>query len=333
LAERVKTAARVHAGLLPPEASVSRVSLPELLDEWGRHLRDSGCTAKHSRDRPLMVSRVVEAAGAVRPADLTPAKVVRAARVVREALDLSPLTAGYHLSACKQFTRWLAVTRRSETVDHLSGLRCELDQTAPTFTRRALAPAEFDTFVTATRKSKAVIRGLTGRERAALYLTAASTGLRASELAALTPAQFDLGASTVTARAAYAKGRRLDVLPLHPDVAAELKPILKAREPGAAVWPNRERSKWAAWWLEAAEMVAGDLTAAGLAVRDAAGAVFDFHGLRGQLATDLDRAGASLATAQKLMRHSTPKLTSGYYMKQDMADLAGAVGRLKRGKK
>ena len=48
-----------------------------------------------------------------------------------------------------------------------------------------------------------------------LYTIAAYTGLRASELASLMPASFDLAAKTVTVRAAYSKCRRDDKIPLH----------------------------------------------------------------------------------------------------------------------
>lgn len=55
--------------------------------------------------------------------------------------------------------------------------------------------------------------------------------------------------------------------------------------------------------------------------------------MRGQFATDLDRAGVSLARAQKLMRHSTPDLTARYYTRPDKEELAGEVAKLKRGRK
>lgn len=68
---------------------------------------------------------------------------------------------------------------------------------------------------------------------------------------------------------------------------------------------------------------------------DAIGAVYDFHALRCQFATDLERAGVGLATAQRLMRHSTPQLTAKTYTKRSATELASAVGKLRtnRGKR
>ena len=63
---------------------------------------------------------------------------------------------------------------------------------------------------------------MSGKDRHALYLTAVGTGLRAAELASLTPRSFKLDEvhPTVTVEAACSKHRREDVLPLHPDPVA-----------------------------------------------------------------------------------------------------------------
>ena len=101
--------------------------MSELLDEFEQHLRDDGRSKRYAHDRRLYAERVSDAAGAERPADLTPARVTAAVASIRRNLSLSPLTAGYHVSAVKQFTRWLASCRKSEPTDHLSALACELD--------------------------------------------------------------------------------------------------------------------------------------------------------------------------------------------------------------
>jgi integrase len=77
-----------------------------------------------------------------------------------------------------------------------------------------------------------------------LYLTAAYTGLRASELASLTPESFDLDARTpaVTVAAGYSKHRREDTVPLHAELVARLRPWLAAKAAGERVWPGN----WAA---------------------------------------------------------------------------------------
>jgi len=95
------------------------------------------------------------------------------------------------------------------------------------------------------------------------------------------------------------------------------------------VWPDRTNSPHKAWWKTGAKMLRQDLAAAGLLYRDAEGRVFDFHAMRSQFGSDLDRAGVSLARAQRLMRHSTPFLTK-YYILLDAAELAEVVEKLAR---
>jgi len=75
-------------------------------------------------------------------------------------------------------------------------------------------------------------------------------------------------------------------------------------------------------------MVKRDLEAAELLYVNTSGETFDFHALRGQFITDVQRHGASLGDAQKLARHTDPRLTANYYSHPHLVDLAGAVGRL-----
>ena len=59
-----------------------------------------------------------------------------------------------------------------------------------------------------------------------------------------------------------------------------------------------------------------------------AGEVFDFHAQRSQFGTNLERHGVSLTAAQKLMRHSDPKLTASVYGHLEADDLRDAVESL-----
>src|SRR5205085_863821 len=128
-------------------------------------------------------------------------------------------------------------------------------------------------------------RGLGGPDRAMLYTVAFYTGYRCGELASLSADSFDLDADppTVTAPTAYAKNRRVDNLPLHPDVAGQLRSWLKGR-PSGSVWPGT-------WKDRAAAMLRVDLETAGIPYRDDAGRVFDFHATRGQFITRLAKSG------------------------------------------
>ncbi len=150
------------------------------------------------------------------------------------------------------------------------------------------------------------IGGVTGRTTAGRsYLTAGMTGLRAAELASLTPSSFDLNAGTpcVTLEAAYSKRKCRDTVPLHPALVAALRPFLAGKPAGVRVWPG----KWAAY-TEAVEFVKRDLSAARagwlaeaaepaersrressdfLSYANAKGEKADFHSLRHMFVTGL----------------------------------------------
>jgi integrase len=193
--------------------------------------------------------------------------------------------------------------------------------------RRELDAAELRRLLEVTRASGRTFRGLAGFDRYCLYLTAASTGIRANALANLTPADFDLDSPSpcVTVPARLAKNRRTHVVPLPASVAAELGPYLARKAAGSLVWGGTGASgrRWA-------EMLRFDLEAAGIAyaVDGPDGPEYaDFHSLRHTYLTMLGRHGVDLRTVQELAGHSTPVLTARYSHRR-LYDLAGAVEKL-----
>ena len=53
-----------------------------------------------------------------------------------------------------------------------------------------------------------------------------------------------------------------------------------------------------------------------------------FHDLRGTTATLLARAGVPLVVAQRILRHSDPRLTANIYTRVDLADLQAGIDRM-----
>jgi hypothetical protein len=138
-------------------------------------------------------------------------------------------------------------------------LRCRPSTSRPTAAMigGVLTQEEFDALIRATRSAEP-FRGLSGDDRAMLYLVATYTGLRAAELASLTPAGFDLDADrpTVRVRTGYTKNREEAVVPLRPDLREQLRSYLAGRAVHAPVWPrswvNRSRPRccvptWNGW--------------------------------------------------------------------------------------
>ncbi len=232
-------------------------------------------------------------------------------------------TSNHYLRAIKQFTRWLRLEKRfvDDPLIRLEMLNVQVDRRHD---RRALSEAEVDNLLEVTLSGDRVL-GFSPHDRHMLYVMAMSTGLRASELASLTPEslQLDCNPPTVTVQAGYSKRRRLDVLPLPADIVESARNWLKSKRAGERLLPG----EWAVNKY-AGKMLKVDLKRAGIPYKDANGLFADFHALRHTYITNLARNGVPLATAQKLARHSTPVLTALRYTHIDLKDQKLAVDRL-----
>lgn len=164
---------------------------------------------------------------------------------------------------------------------------------------------------------------MSGHDRALLYRLALETGFRWSELYSLTRASFDFESTPalVMIKAEDAKNRKDDFLPLRKELASDMKVHLASALPTDKAFPTMRQEK-------GADMFRADLEAAGIPVVDDNGRVLDFHSLRHTFGTFLNRARVPLATAQKLMRHSDPKLTANIYTHVIVQDKAEALALL-----
>ncbi len=322
LKRRRQAAEREAIGLTHPADRHLLEEVETHLEDFQHELIARGRTRKHVKLTLRRIKAVLERARCKRLADIRP-------QAVRDALLALPVaieTRNHHLIACKAFTRWLWRQGRMAE-DPLVGLgrwNAEPDRRVH---RRALTQEELGRLIATTKNSPWTFRGLSGPDRAALYVAAAYTGLRVSELASLTRASlaFQGDPPTVTVSAAYSKHRRQDVIPIPPWVAEYLQQWLSKRQvlpgPGVPLWPG-------GWKGRAAFMLRQDLEAAGIPFLDQSGNRADFHALRAFYATQLARLGVNLQTAQALLRHSDPKLTAKTYTKLGIADLGGVVSSL-----
>jgi integrase len=143
-------------------------------------------------------------------------------------------------------------------------------------------------------------------------------GLRLSELKRLQWRDLDLDRGSVTVR--KGKAKRIDEVPLHPDLLAELhtqKPsdVLPSDRVFPTVVTNETRRK--------------DFVRAGIALVDEEGKHADLHGLRVTLATMLARNGAAPQVARQIMRHSQYSTTLRYYTHLTLADTSAAINALR----
>lgn len=175
-----------------------------------------------------------------------------------------------------------------------------------------------------------------GRTRALAYRALAFTGLRWNELRSITigAAHLDAEPAFLLLEAASEKNRKGAQIPLQHELRQALKEYrddrIKRLAGDCSAFPGAFDGQTLFDGLpdKMSKVFDADLAAAGIAKTDGAGRVLDVHGLRVTFGTMLARAGVGLATAQRLMRHSTPALTANVYTILELTDTGAAVNAL-----
>jgi integrase len=338
-------------GLIEPEAeqrsAAGRKPLAVHLAAWHDHLSAQGHTDKHAgmslerarrvvalvkgaalahiapprrtkqTDREAFVKRVDSLVEAARLADLTRDRVQGALAALKDG-GLSLQSVNHHRACIRAFSRWAWRNGRT-AADALAGLAGYNAATDRRHDRRTISIDELRRLVAAAHDGP-TYQKMTGPARALCYRLAATTGLRYSEIASITPESLDLEAdpATVTVAASATKNREPATLHLPVDLAADLAQFVATIAEGVPVFPLPRKG---------AKMLRVDLAASGVPFQDDAGLFFDFHSLRCECATLLDLAGVSPRVVQKKMRHSTLELT-GRYTRPRVADLERATDAL-----
>lgn len=342
-AELEKKAERLASGFTDRFEEDAKRPLREHAEDYRRFLAAKGNTARHVTKTMARVLACLDGCQFIKAPDVQASAVLDFLASLRQSKGASILTANYYLGAFKGFTRWLWKDKRV-AADPLAGMsKLANAGTDVRRVRRDYSPDELSRLIDAAQSGR-IYRDLSGPERAALYRTAAGTGLRVSELASLTAGAFDLDASppVVHLEAAYSKNRKQVEQPLPDHLADTLRPFLAGKPADALLWPGK-------WHEDAAEMIRLDLGEARaewlqtfqdarkrdeaeqsdfLAYFDAEGRVIDFHALRHTYVSRIVQGGASAKVAQTLARHSTVQLTLGRYAHAGLYDLSQAVNGL-----
>lgn len=248
------------------------------------------------------------------------------ALVTARSAGLSVRSVNYHLDAVKQFAAWAVRDRRlsDNPLDHLAGGNPEHDRRVE---YALLSADEIRRLIAAARTSAAEFRGLSGRDRAALYALATVTAFRPVELSRLTATDFQLAGPVPLVRldGTRTKNGKAVEQPLPPDVAVEMGNYLKGRTASDTVWPGT-------WADRAADLIRVDLPAAGLPFAqpgpDGRELVVSFYSLRHSAGVLAEEGGATLREVMTLMRHSDPKLTLRTYGRLQLGHLSRAVGNM-----
>ena len=190
LKELLTDAERTDSGVRDRFGEHRKRSLAEHLEDFRRYLAAKGNTEIHVAHTYMRAKAVIDGCKFRYTGDLSHSRVTEFLAELRKTKGVSVATSNYYAQSVKAFATWLVKDQRApdNPLAHLSRQNAKADVRVQ---RRSLPPADFDAFIAAARGGGPVC-GLSGSDRAILYLVATNTGFRAAELASLTPESFDL---------------------------------------------------------------------------------------------------------------------------------------------
>ena len=343
----------IRDGLKAPDEDerikAKKAPIQTMIDKFKGHLDHRDITEKQRFEVLSRLKKIVAGAKIRTINEITATKVQEYLKSLRDAGG-SRQTSNHYFRAIQQFTLWLVKTRKL-IENPLSDMRKLNTQVDRRHDRRALSDEEFQRLIEAAEAGKPD-QTIPGPDRAMMYVLAAWTGYRRSELASLTPSSFDLDGNppVATVSAAYTKRKRTDAQVLHPILVKRLRSWLasKSLPPNTILFPVSDKVPGGVD-RRTSEMMMNDLNAARkkwieegktdkeketreqsdfLRYKDSQNRFADFHANRHTFITNLSKAKVSPKLAQELARHSDIRLTLGIYTHTDLDEKQRAVESL-----
>jgi integrase len=314
-------------------AAAGRVDLTDHIEEYAAHCRRTGQDESHLAQKERHLKRLQEAVGATRLTDLTADGLERHMRALIDA-GLSARTANFARQIAVAFASWCAKSGRLESNPLKVVPRLD-ERNDRRRVRRPLTDDELTRLLCVARKH--------GRQ--AWYLAAVLAGLRKGDLKQLRWCDVNFTDNTITLRG---KSKRVDTIPMHPQLAEELIGRRDAlmTSPSTKVFPTtvtdvtrlKDFLRAGIVREEAVTDEKGDVVMIGkgrrrrpkmrIIVEDEEGRVIDLHAMRTTLGTNLARAGVAPQIAQRVMRHADYRTTLKHYTVLSLTDTSAAIDRL-----
>ncbi len=312
---------RIRSGELDPKTlrilKESRRPIQEHVDEFIGTMVDKGRNQQHIDQTRTYLERVIRDGKLERIGDLTPSAVLSVIGTLRDVEEFSVRTLNSYITAAKALSKWLWDDGRCGDYA-LRGLERGDVKSDRRRIRCPLSADELRTLLDVTRQAPEW-RGVSGPDRAAMYLVGAVTGLRRTEMQRLARQSFRLDDATpaIIARCGYTKNKHEATQPIPPSLVPALRAWLDRKAPGEPLFGHVPKATCI--------MLRKDLARAGIKDVNERGEVVDMHSLRYAYITELSKTGAPLKVIQTLARHSDPRLTMGVYARLNLHDVAGAV--------
>ena len=307
-------------------ADFARQPIQQWIDDFELSMRiKHGQTNGHVDDTKAKIEKVC--AGVAYGSALNSDLLARYTSRRQREENLSARTIQSYIVAMKAFSEWAVVSGRLATDPFV-----RLQSPSPTrdrrYKRRSLTRDEW-VLLRAATEAGPPRRRITGETRATLYELALVTGLRAKELDSLTRSALVLDSDTpyVMLPGSNTKNAKPAEQLLTPRLADKLRAMTARQMPAVNLFGINDMNKLAliiradmaaarAQWIadsnsldERNKREASDF----LKCLDSEDRVVDFHALRHTCGAWLAMAGIHAKQIQKIMRHSTIKLTLDTY--------------------
>jgi integrase len=240
-----------------------------------------------------------------------------------------------------EFGRLLTVARLRPLAEHgrktvRRASSASTEKSRATWTKE---PLTIDTIEAAAEQGRKVVSvmlahhlDIVGLERALVYETLLTTGMRKAELASLRIADVALNsdAPTVILRGTHAKNGRRAIIPLREDVASHLREWIANRRRRCAEQGKELPAESPLFQIPTGliRILDRDLAAAGIPKADERGRRIDVHAMRTTFNTHLAVAGVAPRTAMEVMRVSSLDLVLKTYADEKQFDVRRAVNSL-----
>lgn len=307
-----KAVARGEQDLVDQFAPHRNRALAEHVADYLAELKTLGRSAKYQQNIGNRLNKLMKACGWEYLRNITADSFCNWRDTIEVGEDglptIGPVTQNQYLEAAFSFCGW-CVRRRRMALNPLVGVPKAEEVSDIRRERRALTAEQAQSLLSNVKP-----------EYRAVYRFMLATGLRRNETAQLVWGDVALNSPTpfLRLRAKTTKARRADTLPIHPDIAAELRAMRGEAGDGERVF----------WRVPSIYIHKKFLAAAGIPWEDDEGRRADIHALRHTFGTSLSQNGVSPRVAMELMRHTDLRLTMKLYTDPRIFDLAGAVSKI-----